>query len=330
MKNPSCSGNCIITSSLLQFDNSVNSFIIRNYSEDDFKTFGEFYKFALVQDGSEEGFFKVLQTKQNRPHYFPQKDLFIAEYNKKIIGFADITPELGIGRIIVEGFVHPEYRQRGVATQLMGRVLPRGAKLGARCSHFCIPESSSITRKFLLKMGFSSVRCYLELKTDLSEASEHGYNLSSSPISHLNKGDEAVLADIQNKIFSGSWGFCPNVPDDIRYYLDLTQSELEDILLIKKGTETAGYLWPLMLSARDLPSGRKQGCIHMFGVKAEFRGMGLGKELLSIGHIYLKRKGAGIVKLTVDQDNTQAFSLYRSFGYGVTARKFWYEKDLSL
>ena len=308
----------------------MNSFIIKKYSEDDFQPFREFYKFALVQDGSEERFFRALQIKQNRPHYSPQKDLFIAEYNKKIIGFADITPELGIERIIVEGFVHPQYRQKGLATQLMGKVFQRGMKLGARCSHICIPESSSITKKFLFKLGFSSARCYLELKTDFSEVSERGYDLSSSQISHLNNRDEAVLADIQNKIFSGSWGFCPNEPDDIRYYLDLTQSELEDILLIKKGTETAGYLWPLMLPAPDLSGGRKRGCIHMFGVKPEFRGMGLGKELLSIGHVFLKRKGAGTVELTVDQDNTQAYSLYRSFGYRVTARKFWYEKDLSL
>jgi ribosomal protein S18 acetylase RimI-like enzyme len=43
---------------------------------------------------------------------------------------------------------------------------------------------------------------------------------------------------------------------------------------------------------------------------------------------HVKRRGATSVELTVDSENTPALSLYRSFGFKLKARHFWYERLL--
>ena len=308
----------------------MSSFTIRNYSESDFKQFGEFCWSVLVPDGGVERFFKVLRLKQRRPHYSPKDDLLISEHHGKIIGFVDITPELEIGRIIIGGTVHPEYRRQGVATRLVNKALQRGKMLGAGCVHVCIPESSVVAKKFLISLGFSYVRCFLDLKAVLTGEIEQQFNLPSSQIDHFRKGDEAKLAEIQNQIFTGSWGFCPNTADDIRYYLELTRSELEDILLINERSEIVGYLWPYVHPAIGHTSEKARGFIHMYGIRQGYRNKGLGRKLLYAGHAYLMRRGAETAELNVDEDNTQAYSLYQTCGYRISAKKFWYEKKLSI
>ena len=53
---------------------------------------------------------RLLSENLRRPNYSPAKDLFIAEAKSDVIGFAELVPELGIGRTILDLFIRPEHR----------------------------------------------------------------------------------------------------------------------------------------------------------------------------------------------------------------------------
>jgi len=64
----------------------------------------------------------------------------------------------------------------------------------------------------------------------------------------------------------------------------------------------------------------------MLGVDPDYRGKGIGKELLLAGLAHIKSKGLQVAELTVDSENEAACALYQSIGFQVRSNTFWYEK----
>ena len=143
----------------------------------------------------------------------------------------------------------------------------------------------------------------------------------------FSKGEEHRLTALQNEIFTGSWGFCSNTDDEIKYYLELTGVELEDVILLKEGTCDVGYCWAHeSLSSSDTT---KIARIHMIGVKKQLRGKGLGKELLRLSCRLLRNRGFRRIELTVDSDNKPACGLYAAFGFKLKSSSLWFEKNVN-
>ena len=61
--------------------------------------------------------------------------------------------------------------------------------------------------------------------------------------------------------------------------------------------------------------GEMTGDVGLIGVLPAWRGRGLGRELLRWGVADLRRRGAGLVELSVEADNERATQLYRSHGF---------------
>jgi mycothiol synthase len=66
----------------------------------------------------------------------------------------------------------------------------------------------------------------------------------------------------------------------------------------------------------------------MMGVDPDYRGRGLGRQLLLAGLSYLKSKDLRRVELTVDSENKEACTLYKSVGFKLWTSSLWYEKRL--
>ncbi|UCE40637.1 MAG: GNAT family N-acetyltransferase [Candidatus Aminicenantes bacterium] len=270
----------------------------------------------------------VVKNNLGRSNYSLKNDLFIAELNRRIVGIADVTIELRVARAIIEWFVHPAVHRKRVGRELVKYVCERGREKGARVAHVCIPEEDKFTRNFAVELGFSQARCFLGMEIDLT-----GF-FQPVPVSmcieHFRAGDAALLATVQNRIFTGSWGFCPNSPDDIRYFFRLTQSKWQDILMIRENERIVGYSWlhPVIREGKAIE--KRKWRLHMFGIYTEFQGKGLGKKLFQTSLEYVRKREATSLELTVDSENTPAIHLYKSVGFKVKSRAFWYEKDLLL
>lgn len=302
---------------------------IRNYSSEDFESFVTFcVETELLGMKEDRTISSLIKKKFQKPYYSPDQDLFLALWKEQIVGFLDMIPELRIGRIILDGFILSPHRCQGLATQLFYNALERARRAGSKVLHVCVPEEDHVCISFLKKLSFSPVCRFDDLELALSKIDVKKFFFPGIRVRNLKPGEEDLLADIQNQCFTGSWGFCPNTVEEIKFYLEWTGSQMEDVIAAesRESKDIIGYCWTHRV--RRGASAKKRGRIHMFGVHPEYRGKGLGKRLLSQGLKYLKTKGVEVAELTIDTQNRPAHTIYQSLGFEPIASKLWLEKKI--
>ena len=262
-----------------------------------------------------------------RPDYCPQQDLFIAEIGKGIVGYMDIEAEMAIGRVVLDCRVHPEHRRRGLATELLNRAINRSKELGVKVAHVNIGEDNMVAGKILSELGFSLVRRFLELRLDIGRVDGLGIH-PAMECCYLQPGEEDKLTELQNCAFAGTWGYNPNTVEKIAFRINSSTCSRQDIILIYEGNKAIGCCWTGISCEEGIPSLGK-GRIHMLGVDPDYRGKGIGRELMMAGLARLKRRGLGVAELTVDSENKTARGLYESLGFEVQVNTLWYEKVMS-
>ncbi len=267
---------------------------------------------------------QVIAENLNRPNYCPEQDLFVAEVSGNIVGYLDITPELGIGRVILDCWVHPQHRRKGLGTQLFGYATHRAKELGTKVAHVNIIEGNTVAKSVLPRLGFKFVRRFVHLRLDMARLGWRDANQAPLQYRHLQRGEEDKLAQIQNRSFADTWGYNPNTVEEIVHRTNLSHSSPGDVLLAYDGDRVIGYCWTRITS--EAASGKREGQIFMLGVNPDYQGRGVGKTVLLAGLSYLENKGFETAGLTVDSKNKIARALYRSVGFKVRASSLWYEK----
>lgn len=296
---------------------------IRNYRPADFNFFVLLYQEAEQQEPiGRPGTPQAIMEKLCHPDLSPERDLLVVEKTGEIIGFMDVIPELGIKRVIVDGWLRPEHRRKGLGKKLFNLAMKHARKLGARFLHVVVREDNANAGTVLSKLGFEYVRRFLELRLDLDEADRQELDRALCECRHLREGEEEVLTQIQNLSFAGHWGYNPNTVEAVAYHISLSHRSLKDIVLACEEDNVIGYCWTEIAS-------RGQGRIFMIGSDPDYRGKGLGRKLLLAGLANLKNKGAGEVWLTVDSENKAACSLYKSIGFELQTSYLWYEKSVN-
>jgi mycothiol synthase len=263
-----------------------------------------------------------------RPLYNPEKDLFIAEASGRIVGFLNSTPELIMRRVLLDCLVHPQHRRKGLAKRLLEQVTHRARELEVKVMHVNVLEENTAAREILSRFGFSIVRQFLEMSLSLSEVKLPDTLSSEFTLNYLQRGEEERLTQVQNRCFTDTWGFNPNTPEEIAYALNLSGASAEDVVLICDDARPVGYCWTKLNCTKSVETGKEKGRIFMLGVDPDYRSRGIGRLALQAGLTYLEDKSIRVVELTVDSENLVGFSLYKSFGFQVTARSLYYEKKV--
>jgi len=322
-------------------ENYQEHYIIRNYHPQDLPAYCRI--FQEKEENEALGHYPTLEflkEKLKRPRFNPQEDIFLAFYNTRPAGFAELTPEPGIDRVILEGMVYPEHRKQGLGTLLLESCIQRARDKGINTLHVNITGDNPQGEKFLKHKGFKPVKKFVEMKTRLKKIPFLPSHKPSRKPSHkpsrkqgglpspefqlrqLKEGEEKLLADLQNKCFRDTWGYQPNTPEDIRYRINLGGYTTQYILVAFLGQEPSGYCWTVF------SPGRKTGRILMLGVLPAHRGKGLGKHIMEGAFKLFQKNNTRLVELTVDTDNLPALKLYRSFGFRKWKDTWWYELKL--
>ena len=262
----------------------------------------------------------------NRPGYQPSEDLFLADVDGAIIGYLDVTAELGIGRVVLDYWVHPSYSPGPILMKLLHRALERARKLGARKAHVSVPSDKLAEAELLLSSGFNEVRRHYEFRLDVSEVNLGAADRLNSACRHLEAGEEERLVQIQNRCFAGTWGYNPNTIEDIAWRLGIKGNSPDDVIFRWDGTKLIGYCWTVADCGQAPSTGRNKGRIYMMGVLPTHRHRGVGKKLLQAGLSHLKSKGREIIDITVDSKNKAAVKLYESEGFQLYEETLWYER----
>jgi mycothiol synthase len=267
---------------------------------------------------------RVIAEQLKRPGYSPEQDLFIL-WNEDIVGYIDVKPELTIGRVVLDCWVHPEHRRRGLATKLLSNATSHARLLGAKAAHVNVSEDNVIAMKVLPRLGFSLIRRFLELGLNIADVDELDIAQAVLGSRYLQPGEEDKLTQLQNRAFAGTWGYNPNTVEEITFRVNSSTCSREDIAVIYVGDEAIGYCWTGISCEKGIPSMRN-GRILMLGVAPDCRGKGVGKKLVLAGLARFKSKSLQVAELTVDSQNKVACALYKSIGFKVRANSFWYGK----
>ncbi len=269
-----------------------------------------------------------LAEELSRPNYFPETDLFVAETDRKIIGYISVTLERGIGRALLDCQVHPRHRRKGMASKLFTYAVQRARDSGVCVSQISIPETNAAARSLLTHLGFGYIRRFLELYLNINNIPFQDVNYGPFLSRGLRQGEEDLLTKLQNRSFEGTWGFNPNTNEEIDYQLNRRGCSLEDVRLIFLSDNPVGYCWTMVNSEANAVRGEKKGKIHMLGVDPDYRNKNIGKQALLAGLSFLRLRKIHSVELTVDGENMPARRLYDSQGFKVRSVTQWFEKGL--
>ena len=314
-----------ITLTVFQPKMSNHRYIIRNYHSEDFDKVVQLG--AEVQDRGQSGcLISPLDLIESlcQPNHFSTDNLFVAERAGETVGYADVRPELNVGRVVLRWLVRPDHLRKGLTAKLIDRAVSRTRELGTVTLHVNIWQNSRMDKQLLTQMGFTIVRRFLELRMDLSKTPLPEIEKISARYRPLHPGEEERLTHLQNRSFTGSWGYNANTVEEILYRIHLPNCSAEDIILVFDRDNPIGYCWTRTNFWKNKDTGR----IYMLGVDPDYQGRGLGKRLLLAGVSYLKDKGLQVAELTVDRENKVACTLYKSVGFKLWTSSLWYEKRL--
>jgi mycothiol synthase len=298
-------------------------YIIRNYQPTDFDGYVLLCREAENLRPSEHPVSpQIVADWLNWPDYFAEKDLFIVEINGDIIGCLDLRPEPGIGRVILNCYLRLGHRGKGLARELLARAIRRARELGVEIFHVNVSENAEVARAVLSRLGFNCIKRFHELELDMTRLDGPEAERAIQQCRYLNRGEEDVLTHIQNRSFAGTWGYNPNTPEMIAYYIRLGGFSPEKVILACEEEDVIGYCWTELV-------GKEEGVIHMLGTDPAYRGRGIGRRVLLAGLAYLRSKGVQVARLTVDSENTEACNLYKSVGFEVRKSSLWYAKTVT-
>lgn len=306
-----------------------SDYIIRNYHASDFDGFVRL-KAEAAKWRPDEDYLSPQAVRESlgRPGYSAERDLFLVERTGVVVGYIDVAPEPGIGRVVLDCFIHPEHRRKGLATRLLSYAGGRAKALGVRAAHVNIGEDNVVARSVLSRLGFGCVRRFLELTLDMADVRWPDTDEVAPKCRPLQHGEEDRLTEIQNRSFTGSWGYNPNTLEEVAYWTSVSSFSPEDIILAYDGDIVVGYCVTGTVYRGEGATSEKRGRISMLGVDPDYRGRGVGKVVLLAGLSHLRNKGLHVARLTVDSENRAANALYRSVGFRVCGTALWYEKVL--
>jgi mycothiol synthase len=236
----------------------------------------------------------------------------------------------GHGRIDTDGYVHPEYRGRGLGAALIhlaearARELVADAPPGARVALTnTVSARDQAGRALLEQQGYTPSRHFWRMTITMdAPPPPPAWPAGITVRPFVAEQDEPAVHAAQVEAFSDHWGTVPEAFDAwVQRHLAHPYFDPAVSWVARAGDSVVGSsinrLYP------DL------GWIDAIGVRRAWRGRGLGLALLlqSMGEFY--RRGQPKMDLMVDaQSLTGATRLYERVGMRVSEQYDRYEKEL--
>lgn len=263
----------------------------------------------------------------------PTRDILLARHQGRIVAAAwawmegrETDPHAAMLLLL---HVHPDYRDRRVGERLVDLALAQGHALGAATARGPARPQEPYKRDLWLAKGFAFSRSWYLMRARLPETLDAnsppaGFHVHTY---HGDQDDESLIALI-NDIFATAYLDRTYAVADMCHWVDDAEfdPDLLEFLTAEDGT-LAGYVW----SWGDPSPGEGEervGFIGDLGVRAAYRGQGLGRWLLQRAMADLRARGMRWVDLEMDGTNTQARRLYASEGFQVREQVHWYEQGL--
>jgi mycothiol synthase len=214
--------------------------------------------------------------------------------------------------------VHPEFRRRGHGRRLFAAGIEIAARTGENEICLYVP-SAGAGPEFAAAMGlaYRSSLWRLNLPPATAVASPE----FSGDVVGRTFGDWLPMpqfVDLLNDSFAGhpspiSWSVGQIEYRHARPDFDPTSTFL--LSPAESPERPIGFVRISLGPSEDERGGDRVGEVNLVGVLPQWRGRGLGRELLRWGVAQLRARGAVNIQLTVEAENELALGLYRRTGF---------------
>lgn len=253
-----------------------------------------------------------------------ERDAWLVEVDGRLAGYADFEARAG-GRMMSDGYVHPDLRGRGVGSELL-----RLVEEEARDRMDDVPgrvylqnATTSDAGSFYRARGFETVRRFRRMVIELDEAPD-----ATPPpgveLRPIVPGEERTLHELLEEAFAEHWEHERRTYDDYARRT-FARDDYDPTLcrVATAGDELAGASLNWWKEMGDW------GWVGVIGVAPAFRGRGIGEALLRASFAEFVRRGEQRIALGVDaQNETGAMRLYERVGMRTLWEAAVWEKEL--
>ncbi len=240
----------------------------------------------------------------------------------------------GKAQAMISGGVHPDWRDRGIGTELLERSEERASQIlidlhpdQPHVLHVDSVLDGHVTAALLDAAGFRRVRYFQDMRLDtstprdLDNLSRLGQGILVRPL-EMSDLEEVRLA--HNDAFRNHWGWAPTTAKEWadEWDTETFRPELSRVAVNPQGRVLAYTL----VSQRS----GEQPYIEYVGARPETRGMGLGRAAISeVVRGAIESPEVTALYLDVDADSpSKAGNLYTDLGFEVIRTWGSWEKDL--
>lgn len=266
-------------------------------------------------------------AKQLREHWDTidlDRDAWLVELDGRLAGYADLEVRPA-GRMMGDGYVHPELRGRAVGGELL-RLTEDEARRRMEGIEGRVYLQNATTAKadeLYRSRGYETVRRFRRMAVELKSAPDP----TPPPgveVRPLRPGEEQVVHELVEEAFAEHWEHRRRTFDE---FAERTFSRDDYDPTLCAVAEADGELAGASLNWwKDMGD---WGWIGTIGVPTRFRGRGIGEALMRWSFAEFLRRGECRVALGVDaQNETGATRLYERLGMETLWEAAVWEKEL--
>ncbi len=275
----------------------------------------------------------------NLNDFEPSRDMLLAEVDGRVVAASHATFSVRDGSRMFEtfGWVHPDWRRRGIGRALLrwGQDRQRlraaaqteaGDLRPASLGSWTV-ETAAGAVALLVNDGYEPVRWFFEmLRPDLDDlptvALPEGLELR--PITD-DLARRVLAAD--SEAFQDHWGAHEMTEADVRRTLGDPDNDLSLWQVAWDGDEVAGSVLPIIFPTENAVQGIERGWLERVSVRRPWRRRGVARALIVAALHALRARGMEAASLGVDAENpTGALGLYEQVGFRVDKRAAAYRK----
>lgn len=253
-----------------------------------------------------------------------ERDAWLFEVDGRLAGYADLEVRPG-GRVMSDGYVHPELRGRGVGSEILRLAEDEGRRrtAGLEGRVYLQNATTSDAAAFYRTRGFTTVRRFRRMAIELENEPEVTPP-SGVVLRPLRGGEERAVHELLEGAFAEHWEHRRRPYEE---FAERTFDRRDYDPTLCAVAEVDGALAGASLNWWKETG--DWGWIGTVGVAPAFRGRGIGEALLRWSFAEFLRRGERRVALGVDaQNETGAARLYERLGMRTLWEAPVWEKEL--